>query len=860
MVGVVHAQAGAGILREGTWAEEFALPGLYSDVTSIAVGQDDVWVGGAFWTADGEIVNNVALWDGSQWHGIGGVAGLVNALALTPDGTLYVGGRFEEAGGVAAANIACYNPDTDSWSALGEGVLGSGSGIQVNAIAIGSDGKVYVGGRFNLAGGGPGNGIARWDHQAETWESFGGVSDDTFSPGVFALAFDESDDLFAGGRFDEIAGIPAENLARYDLGTGLWSAISGGSDEAVFELATHGQVGASGYLVARSFQLFESEGEAVTLGRYDGATWEPLLLGGGGGTAISPDGRIHTGVQVPDAEGLLTRNIARYNEMTAAWESIGEGVPIQQVRVIGFGSSGEVYAGGSYFTDPIGPNLANGFLRWDGTKWQPLGDGGGVSGTIRTIIRSGPPGEGVLFAGGYFEYAGSERAFSVARYDEANRTWSDLNGGLLWEDLRLNSFGLGDVYALALRPGEALYASGVFRLAGRQDALGLARYDLMTETWTPLGGAGLANALLIGPDGELYGGGLFEDAEGGAHRGVALYDEARDLWVPVGGGFESSGDPFATINALVFDSVGTLYVGGRFTSAGGVPAERVAAWNGAAWEALGEGLPAFLGSVFALAVAPDGSLYATGDFYEPGGGDLSGKAAQWNGEEWVYLRDAEGRALEGKGFAVAIVQKGFGGYAACFGGSPRIGSSRDWGLVRWDPNTESWSPEAGRILTGVGNPAEPVRALLPVVANHSESLTAQLYIGGEFEVLEAELSEDLFRLEGGVLAGGLARFDLAGSVNSEEVEVPARGVIAYPSYPNPSNGSVTMRYQTQRPLDVRLSIYDVLGREVSVPVNGPVPAGQHEAVFDGQGLPSGVYLWRLEAGTEVQTGQFTLLK
>jgi hypothetical protein len=59
---------------------------------------------------------------------------------------------------------------------------------------------------------------------------------------------------------------------------------------------------------------------------------------------------------------------------------------------------------------------------------------------------------------------------------------------------------------------------------------------------------------------------------------------------------------------------------------------------------------------------------------------------------------------------------------------------------------------------------------------------------------------------------------------------------------------------------VKLTVYDLLGREVAVLANGPMEPGSHTARFDGSLLPSGVYLCRLHAGDVQQTIRMVLAK
>jgi hypothetical protein len=60
--------------------------------------------------------------------------------------------------------------------------------------------------------------------------------------------------------------------------------------------------------------------------------------------------------------------------------------------------------------------------------------------------------------------------------------------------------------------------------------------------------------------------------------------------------------------------------------------------------------------------------------------------------------------------------------------------------------------------------------------------------------------------------------------------------------------------------DVKLSVFDLLGREVAVLVNEKKAPGSYEVKFDASGLPSGVYLYRLTAGIFVQSRKMIVVK
>jgi hypothetical protein len=69
-----------------------------------------------------------------------------------------------------------------------------------------------------------------------------------------------------------------------------------------------------------------------------------------------------------------------------------------------------------------------------------------------------------------------------------------------------------------------------------------------------------------------------------------------------------------------------------------------------------------------------------------------------------------------------------------------------------------------------------------------------------------------------------------------------------------------IKYELPKTSHVTLSVYDILGREVSVLVNDRREAGVHEVKFDGSNLASGVYFYRIQAGDFVQAKRLTILK
>jgi hypothetical protein len=78
--------------------------------------------------------------------------------------------------------------------------------------------------------------------------------------------------------------------------------------------------------------------------------------------------------------------------------------------------------------------------------------------------------------------------------------------------------------------------------------------------------------------------------------------------------------------------------------------------------------------------------------------------------------------------------------------------------------------------------------------------------------------------------------------------------------PNPFAGGTRITFDAAGASHVRLAVYDLLGREVAVLVDGRVEAGSHAVPFDARGIAAGTYVYRLTVGDTVQTGRMTLTR
>ncbi len=340
--------------------------------------------------------------------------------------------------------------------------------------------------------------------------------------------------------------------------------------------------------------------------------------------------------------------------------------PVYSSAVFDDGSGPKLYVGGDF--GRIGNRLCRSLACWDGHEWSALGDMWSPDGSGAGIGRS-------------------VRALAV--YDDGS--------------------------------GPALYAGGTFTTGhATNPAVHIARWN--GTSWS-VPGAGISaevRALLVHDDGsgqKLFAGGTFNTAGGLPASHLASWNGTS--WSPVGSGSGGVAGTFVESLASYDDGAGRkLFVGGKFSSAGGVAANNIARWDGSSWSALGTGVVAPTnGGVLALHVYDDGSggkLCVGGSFVQAGGQAVS-NIARWDGASWSTL----GTGFVGDVRALAHFDDG-GGMRLYAGGFCFVSGQPEFGFYRWD----------GAVWSGVGGGVTV--AAVECLQLFDDGGGARLLVGGGF--------------------------------------------------------------------------------------------------------------------------------
>lgn len=322
---------------DGVWSALGS--GVNGAVNAVAKAPDgSVYVAGAFTTASGTTVNGIAKWNPvtNTWSALGtGLSGGLAtgyALAVAPNGDIYLGGSFTAAGGTAAANIAKWNGS--AWSALG-----SGTNNAVGALAFGPDGSLYLGGSFTAAGGiANTRAIAKWNGAA-----YSALGTGAATTVVQALLVAPDGSLYAGGSFTGMGGVAnTANIARWN--GSAWLSVGDGMDNAVGALAAT----PNGIVYAGGTFLTAGGVAANQIAKWNGQVWQPLDVGTNGvvySLAVANDGTLWVGGTFTTAGGItLPDRLARWNGSAWVLSDIDlPGTPLVQTLVVM--NDGSLYLG-----------------------------------------------------------------------------------------------------------------------------------------------------------------------------------------------------------------------------------------------------------------------------------------------------------------------------------------------------------------------------------------------------------------------------------------------------------------------------------------------------------------------------------
>jgi hypothetical protein len=318
-------------------------------------------------------------------------------------------------------------------------------------------------------------------------------------------------------------------------------------------------------------------------------------------------------------QSIANTNRIEQRDTDGNWSNLLNGAD-DVIRCFAYDPQGRLYVGGQFTA--VGGVAAANIARWNGTAWSALGVG---TDSVVYTLRCGPDGN--IYVGGAFHNAGGGAAWHVARYNVGASTWSALGAGV----------GAGDVADIIFDNAGLMYACGSFITAGGVNALRIASWD--GAAWAAVGAGfnGIANEMVLGMDGCVYVTGWFSNIDGGiVVNGITKWNGTA--WSALGTGLA---DSVFTVrgSALCALPDGRIVVGGLFDSAGGVAANRIAVWNGAAWSALGSGVDA---EVYALSLDLLGQLRATGVFTTSGDGAYVFPMAHaiWRSPMWVAAESA----------------------------------------------------------------------------------------------------------------------------------------------------------------------------------------------------------------------------
>lgn len=301
--------------------------GTGGTVNAVTVFGNEIIAAGYFAVAGGQLVNNIARWNGAGWQPLGlGTNDTIFALTVF-NNMLVAGGRFTSAGGVNCNKVALWNGS--SWSSTGGIFNGNVFALAVNGSYL------AVGGNFTTVNGRAMLKVAKYQ---SAWDTLG----TGFNGDVYTLALYNTG-LYAGGNFTISDGLPVKRIAR--LVVNNWTTVGVGIDDGtvycmrVFNNSLH--IGGT----------FTTIGGSTTnrIAKWNGSSWANVGFGFSGGVyALHSLGtNLYAGGEFDFADFLPAAKIAVFNG--SSWSALGTGIGGSSPKVKGISSYlGDLVTGGTF--------------------------------------------------------------------------------------------------------------------------------------------------------------------------------------------------------------------------------------------------------------------------------------------------------------------------------------------------------------------------------------------------------------------------------------------------------------------------------------------------------------------------------
>jgi len=733
--------------------------------------------------------------------------------------------------------------DGQRWQTLGTEF----AGLFADYVVVGD--TIYFAGGFTGFGGIKVNGLLKVERFRQQWSKWGDLKwKDRRDFAIWEVISDENERWIAVvGEYTGINGDSCEGIALYDRWHGRWEAVRGRwpgrvQTGAVFVgkqlwVSGWGRVETTPILVYDVEQKRWVEGMSLPgidvgdsidntglwrdrryvyatcnvydpVGRYKGPLLARRLLNGGGWERI------------PLAPGMARRGVS-----VIGYEMLG---------LVGFTSdpdSSILYAAGRF---PL--EVRPGAPVWQLARYDE--EGGQWNGLVQL---EGSPEVGVarlarvgdtLIVGGSFMTVRGGLAPNIALYDERRDEWYPLQvrtpEGLpgYW----------GELLAMTLYADSLLFLGGDFKDIGDLGACTMAQYNLRTGQWERLGERGpngpVSFAFVQGDS--LWVFGKFDSVDNVRVSGVAVYDIPRRQWHR----FDDGG-----IGGIIVRRYDPSF--GRF----------IEAWRPVGLAFWHNGRLYLYGS-FWIFRPPADTVYVLLAVYDPARGWLT--ASEVSRGKITGTGSLQILARTSKGIVCQTLRTTIGGYGQVGQGTYVFWDGDTtiqvlfWrtshpGLLGIDSSTSEWDfylyDTNKRMVYKVSERNRGYQILLERVTFYPGGLMTpeRLYIAKGSEPYSQGLIYLRWKLlsveEGQKVRGGGGRL-----------------------YPVPAAEEVVLEYELQHGGEAVLELVDGLGRVVERRLLGWRAAGQQRERLGLAGLASGVYHWRLRAGTEVATGVLVVVR